>query len=388
MTSSTEELAFPRTEYQRRLAAVRAEMQRREVDALIVSDRSNITYLSGYTAKSSYVPQGLVISAYEEPTFFLRRQDAPAAVRQTYLNSDAIIGYPEALVGSSEKDGYDAVIDFLHEAGLADRAVGLELGTLPAQSVEKFKSRLAKATIIDCTKAVTWLRIVKSELEIAAMKESAAIADAAMARAAEVIRAGVREADATAEILATLVRGANGKPSTDIASYFLCASPHTGTPHIRWSEGTFQNGSQVNLELGGVRHGYTAALMRTFSVGAPQDRLRRLHEAEVAGLEAALEIVRPGATCGDVATAFNRTIGKYGFEKESRCGYAIGIDWLEPTASLKEGDPTVLKPNMTFHLMLGNWVDDDFGYVLSETFRVTGSGVEVLTSTPRELLEL
>jgi Xaa-Pro aminopeptidase len=49
---------------------------------------------------------------------------------------------------------------------------------------------------------------------------------------------------------------------------------------------------------------------------------------------------------------------------------------------------TELKPNMTFHLMLGNWVDLDFGYVISETFRVTQTGVEVLTSAPRKLFEL
>lgn len=37
---------------------------------------------------------------------------------------------------------------------------------------------------------------------------------------------------------------------------------------------------------------------------------------------------------------------------------------------------------MTFHLMLGNWIDEDFGYVISETFRVVPGGVEVLTKRP------
>ncbi len=49
---------------------------------------------------------------------------------------------------------------------------------------------------------------------------------------------------------------------------------------------------------------------------------------------------------------------------------------------------TELKANMTFHLMLGNWVDLDFGYVVSGTFRVTETGVEVLTNTPRKLFQL
>jgi ectoine hydrolase len=381
--------AFPRSEYLRRLGAVKLEMARRDIETFVVSNSRNIKYLTGYTARSEYVPQALVISSHkEEPTFILRQMDAPAAIHQTFLERDNVIGYAENLVGNIDKDGFDAVIDFVHELGLARRGLGCEMYDLSAQAAEKFKARLPNARIVDCGKAVAWIRTYKSDLEIAVMREAAAISDAAMLRAAEVIRPGEREADVIAEIAATLARGANGKPGTDFANMFLCSSPRTGTCHIRWSEDIIRQGSQINLEFGAVRHGYVTPIMRTFSVGAPSDRLRRIHEAEVEGLEAALNTVRPGATCSDVAKAFNRTIEKHGFKKESRCGYAIGIDWLEPTASIHEGDMTELKPNMTFHLMLGNWIDEDFGYVISESFRVSESGVEVLTKAPRELFEI
>ncbi|WFU62624.1 M24 family metallopeptidase [Bradyrhizobium brasilense] len=382
--------AFPRTEFLRRLAAAKSEMKRREIDALIVSDTYNITYLTGYTANSGYVPQALVVSLHEEePTFILRRQDAPAAIHQTFMDRDRITGYPEALIGNPTMDGYDTVIDFISEIGLANRGIGLELRGLSAKAAEKFGTRLPKAKIVDCTNVVTWIRIVKSDLEISVMREAAAISDAAIMRAAEVIRPGVREADVIAEIMGALARGANGKPGTTrFPNVSLCSSPRTGTPHISWSEDVFRDGSQINLELGGVRHGYCAGIMRTFSIGAPSERLRRVHEAEMEGLEAALDAVRPGSTCSDVANAFNRTIEKHGLKKDSRCGYAHGIGWLEPTASLQDGDMTELKPNMTFHLMLGNWIDEDFGYVISETFRVAESGVEVLTKAPRKLFEL
>jgi len=381
--------AFPRAEFLRRLSAIKAEMGRREIDTLIVGNSSDITYLTGYTAKSGYVPQALVLSlADEEPTFILRRQDAPAAVHQTFMDRGKIIGYPEALIGNPDKDGFDAVIGFMNELGAANRGVGVQLGDLSARSAEKFRSRLPKARIVDCTHSVAWIRMIKSDLEISMMRDAAAIADAAVLKASEVIRAGVREADIMAEVAAQLARGTNGKAGTDLASMYLCSSPRTGTCHIRWSEDVIRDGSQINLEIGGVRHGYVSAVMRTFSVGAPSDRLRRLHDAEVSGLEAALGTVRPGATCSDVANAFYRTIEKSGFKKDSRCGYAIGIDWSEPTASLMDGDMTELKPNMTFHLMLGNWIEEDFGYVISETFRVTETGCEVLTTSPRQLFEL
>lgn len=158
------------------------------------------------------------------------------------------------------------------------------------------------------------------------MREAAAIADAAMMRAVEVIRPGVHEADAIAEIMAQLARGADGRKGTSVASINLCSSPRTGTSHVAWSNEEFRKDSQINLELGGVRFGYTAAIMRTIICGPPSDRLLRLHEADVAGLEAVLATVRPDRTCHDVAQAFYTELGKHGFQKESRCGYSIGID--------------------------------------------------------------
>ncbi|RUU13622.1 aminopeptidase P family protein [Mesorhizobium sp. USDA-HM6] len=381
--------AFPRGEYLRRLSAVKAEMVRMGINALLLSNSTDITYLSGYTAKSGYIPEALVISMKdEEPTFLTRRCDAPGAMYQMFFDSNRVIGYPENLIANPNNDGFDAIIDFLHQDGLARGRIGVEIKSLRPESIEKYKRRMPEAAIVDVSDAVAWIRITKSDLEIAAMREAAAITDAGMLRAKEVIRPGVREADAAAEIIATLIRGVDGKPSTDLTYFCLCASPLSATPHIIWNDSTFRDGSQINLECSGVRHGYVSGLMRTFSIGKPSDRLRRVHEGEVAGLEAALAAVKPGATCGDVASAFNKTLKKHGFEKESRCGYSMEIGWTEAVASLKEDDQTVLRPNMTFHLMLGNWMDEDLGYVISETFRVTDSGAEIFSRLPREIFEI
>lgn len=389
MTINKAHQMFPRSEYLRRLAAVKSEMARRQIDALVVSFDRNMNYLTGYTARSGYIPQGLVVLIHEEePTIILRKMDAPAAHHQTFLSRDKVVGYPESLIGSRQKDGYDAIIDFVQEAGAANRGVGLEFGNLPPPAVDKFRSRLPQAKILDFTSVITWIRMVKSDLEISLMREASAITDAGILRAAEVIRPGVREADAAAEIVATLARGANGKPGTSLASFWMNSSPRTGTSHLNWSDDVFRVDSQINLEIAGVRYTYTAPMSRTFSIGRPSDRLRRVHDAQIAGLEAALETIRAGRTCSDVAQAAHRALAKHGVQKESRYGYPVGIDWTEQTASLKEDDMTVLKPNMTFHVHLGNWIDEDFGVMVSQCIRVTESGVEVLTKAPLKLIEL
>lgn len=389
MTITKAPQAFPREEYLRRLAAVKSEMARRDIDALVITSWANITYLTGNLTRMYSLHALVVSTSEEEPTLVVRAMDAPGAIHHAFMSRANVVSYPETLIGRSDKNGFDAVIDFIHQSALASRGIGLEQAILAAQATQKFKERLPNARIVDCSKVVDWLRIVKSDLEISMMREAAKIADAAILRAAEVIRPGVREADAAAEIVAAQVRGApDGKPATGMLPLLMCSSPRTGTPHIMWSDDVFRPGQQINIELSGNRCGYVAAIMRTFSIGAPSDRLRRIHEAELAGLEAAIDVARPGRTCSDVANAFYRAIESRGFKKESRCGYAIGIDWLEPTASIANGDMTELKQDMTFHLMLGNWVDEDFGYVISETIRVTKSGAEALTKAPRKLFEL
>lgn len=88
MTISRGPQAFPRSEYLRRLAAVKFEMARREIDTLIYLTKTT-TYMTGYTARSGYVPQALLVrAAEEEPTFILRRCDAPPAIYQCFMVSD------------------------------------------------------------------------------------------------------------------------------------------------------------------------------------------------------------------------------------------------------------------------------------------------------------
>lgn len=286
-------------------------------------------------------------------------------------------------------DGYDAVIDFLHDAGHADRRIGLELNYMPALTAEKFRRRLSEVRIVDSRKAVAWARLIKSDLEISLMREAAAIADSAILRAAEVMRPGVREADVIAEIVATLARGKESRARASRRPVLFSFAPLRGrAPHtFLGAKTTFAMARRSTLLLacGMARSPRSCALSRS---ALRQIVWRLINEAEIAGLEAALSAVRPGATCSDVANAFYRTIKKLGFHKESRCGYSIGLDWFEGTANLCEADATERKPNMTFHLMLGNWMEEHFGYAISETFRFIPSGAEVLTDTPRKLFEV
>ena len=166
------------------------------------------------------------------------------------------------------------------------------------------------------------------------------------------------------------------------------ARPTTKAPHLRWTEGPFRPNEAVTIELGGCRHRYHCGLARTLHLGPPPAALVELSHVVVEGLDVTLDAVRPGMTCEQVEAVWRSVIGKAGYEKDSRIGYSIGLgyppDWGEHTASLRLGDTTELAPNMTFHMILGMWMDP-VSFVISETFQVTEHGHEVFSNVPRRL---
>jgi Xaa-Pro aminopeptidase len=112
-------------------------------------------------------------------------------------------------------------------------------------------------------------------------------------------------------------------------------------------------------------------------------------EVVVYGLNAAIEAARPGALTEDVEAAWRREIEPHGIVKESRIGYSVGLayppDWGERTLSLRPGDKTELRPNMTVHVIPGIW-QDDWGIEISECILITETGAEALCDFPRQLL--
>src|SRR5580765_4045821 len=157
---------FPRWEYLRRLTAVKARMAERDIAALVITDNAHVTYLTGSVAHSYDTRGVVVLASREEPVFILRWMDVAAAVQETFMERDSIMGYSEQLMGDPDKNGYDAVSDFLLDQGLGQSGIGLELCNLTVDSAEKFKSRLPQSRIEDFSNVVTRIRTFKSDLEI------------------------------------------------------------------------------------------------------------------------------------------------------------------------------------------------------------------------------
>lgn len=91
-------MLFSQEEYDARLAGVRSRMAKQGLSALLVTDPSNIYYLTGYNAWSFYTPQLVFVPADGPMLLFARAMDAGGAFRTTWLPEDCIVGYPEQYV--------------------------------------------------------------------------------------------------------------------------------------------------------------------------------------------------------------------------------------------------------------------------------------------------
>ncbi|WP_404332784.1 M24 family metallopeptidase [Mesobacillus maritimus] len=385
-------MEFGTAEYQERIRKTKAKMTEKGIEVLLITDPANMNYLSGYDAWSFYVHQMLVIIDDEDqPLWIGRAQDANGAKLTTWLFHENIFPYPDDYVQSTTKHPMDYVAEILEQIGQEKRSIGVEMENyyFTAKCYERLQKGLPNSTFKDASLLVNWVRLIKSDKEIKMMKRAAKIAELSMMKGIELIDVGIRECDVAAEIFHTQIKGTNefGGDYPAIVP-LLPSGERTSTPHLTWTDDTYETGDIVTLELAGCYKRYHSPLARTVSIGKPAEKVQTLSDIVVEGLNNCLSMIKPGIACEEIEETFRKTIAKIGATKESRLGYAMGLnyppDWGEHTASIRKGDKTILQPNMTFHLIPGIWLDQ-YGFEASESIVITENGCETLASLPREL---
>ena len=383
--------AFEKEEYEIRISKVRKSMDEKNIEVLIVTDPSNMAWLTGYDGWSFYVHQCVVLSLEREPFWYGRGMDANGAKLTVFMQHENIIGYPDDYVQNPEKHPMDYLSEILTEKNWAQKTIGVEKDNyyFSASCLESLQRNLVQANFVDSTGLVNWQRTVKSPRELEFMRKAAKIVEKMHARIFEVMEPGMRKNDLVAEIYHSGITG-----TEDGGGDYAAIVPMTPTgadasaPHLTWDDQPIPNNSGTFFEIAGCYRRYHCPLSRTIYLGQPPQKYLDVEKAVLEGIEAGLEAAKPGNFAEDIEAAWRKTIAKYGYEKESRCGYAIGLsyppDWGERTVSFRKGDKTVLEPNMTFHFMPALWFDD-WGLETTESIVITDSGVETLANVPRKL---
>ncbi len=387
---------FSAEEYASRQQRVREKTAAAGFDALFITDPANLYYLTGYNAWSFYMPQALVLPVDGKPLLLMREMDANGAHRTaTGIDPDQIFGYPEVMVHNEQMHPGEWMAEQMREhLGPASKHIGYESEAhfFTIRTFLALTNNLPDWKFSSCNDLINWVRLIKSDAEIAYLRKAGRVVTHAMQAGMDAIREGRPMNEVAAAVSAAQIDGVPGADGDYTAIVpMLPTGAAADTPHLTWTAAPLPTGEPISLEIAGAHHRYHAPLARTAVIGRSSERVHHLASATVSALETALDTMRPGVTAHEVASAYQRVIQQAGYEKSSRLGYSIGIgyppDWGERTVSIRPNDETVLETGMCFHIIAGQW-EDGFGFENSEPVVVTESGIELLANFPRGLYEI
>lgn len=379
-----EPLPFSDGEYARRLAGLRAAMAKEGIDVFLSFTPENLYYLTGNDSPGYYFYLACVVTPDQPPINVLRRIETTNTLWRSWSR--------RAVAYGDRDDPVEATLSLLDRIGIAGKRVGLEAEAFfvtPKRyrqlvaGIEQRGGSVVEAQLVEP------LRLIKSDEEIAYLRQAARIAERSMQAAIDASREGVTENDVAAAMWATMA-GAGGEYAG--LPPFIVTGPRSSLAHATWAGRRLERGDLVCYELPGVVHRYCAPLFRCGTVGPAPDDMRRLSDVCAGSLEAAIAAIRPGATSEEVHAASRGNFERMGYGElhGHRTAYSVGInyppDWGEGhIMSLWPNDERELRPGMTFHLVPGVIVPKRYLISVTETVLVTDTGCEVITRFPRDL---
>ena len=288
-------MIFSKAEYLLRLSKVKNIMDKKNMDVIILTDPSNMNYLTGYDGWSFYVPQGVIVSLDKnEPIWFGRKQDSKGAILTTYLKHENILGYPEDLIQAPPKHPYDFVADFIHNNRWSNKNIGVEMDSYyyTAENHNRLVTHCPNVTFKNAHLLVNWIRYVKSETEINYMKEGAKLVQAGMQTAFDEIKPGVKQSYVAGKIQNTLL---GGNKNINIGGEYsglniiLASGKSASASHLTPTDKKFKQNEGTIIELSGVKNRYHCPLSRTVFIGKPDTKTKETLKITNEGIEKAIE---------------------------------------------------------------------------------------------------
>jgi Xaa-Pro dipeptidase len=257
-----------------------------------------------------------------------------------------------------------------------------------AETLVHLQKILPDAIFVSATDLLRPLRRIKSDDEIAVMREAGRITEAAFADVLKQLKLGMTELDVIAEVDYQLWRHGALGPSFTTSMYN--SGPHYplifGARETKWHRELVAPVSLL-FDFGAVHEGYCYDFGRTVAFGEPNAQFKQVHklimDAQAAGI-AALRAGEMTTTQADAAARKVITDAGYGEAFRHRLGHAIGMDVHEPPF-LTAGDETLLQAGMWFTVEPSITLFDQFSARVEDVVVVRQGGGEPLTTGFQQL---
>lgn len=352
------------------LSRLEADLPAQGLDAMLITDPKHIYYLTGFASNPHERFLGLVLARGEEPLLIVPALDAEAAAAAssvTHIATHTDTDNPYAL--------------FERYQGRLGR-MGLEKDYVTVARYEQLTAALGAVNFEDVGPLLRTLRVKKTPDEVARIRHAIHLIEETLRLGLSHVRTGVTEIELVAEMEYQMKKlGADG-PSFDT---MVLTGPKTGLPHGTPGERKLQHGDLLMFDMGVYAAGYASDITRTFAFGDISPELKTIYNTVLAANEAAIRAVKPGVACADIDRAARQVTEDAGYGERfmHRVGHGLGID-VHEYPSLHGQNMDLLQEGTVFTIEPGIYTPAG-GVRIEDDVLVTDTGVEVLTSYPKEL---
>ena len=348
-----------------KLMKLREQMQKRELDSLLVTNPYNLRFITGFTGTA-----GLALITPNDAWFITDFRYTEQAGEQV----------KEFKVVQAQKGLLDEVARIAQEAAVERLAFEQDYMTFATYS--QYQEKLS-ATLEPVSGLIEQLRMVKAPEEIDVLKAAAKIADDAFEHICTYIKPGMTELQVSNEL--EFFMRAQGATSSSF-DIIVASGLRSALPHGVASDKKIEQGDLITLDFGALYQGYVSDITRTVAVGEPSDKLKEIYQIVLDSQVLALENIKPGMT-GIEADAIARDYIKskgYGEAFGHSTGHGIGLEVHEgPGLSFRS--ETVLEPNMAVTVEPGIYLPGIGGVRIEDDILITETGNVRLTHSSKEL---
>lgn len=346
---------------------LRAKMTENNIDAVILTAGANRRYFSGFTGTD-----GTAFITLDKCIFL--------------TDSRYTLQCREQCVGFDVKELYGkSMIDFIYDhcIGNSVKRVWIDEDTLTYAQYKSFFDAFGVAVeFVEGAKYFYQIRAIKTEAEIAVMKEAAKIAGTAFMNTVMDIKLGMSERT-VADTFEKYVLELGAKTSFII----VASGENAALPHHEANERRIAYGDIITIDFGVIYKGYNSDCTRTFAVGAVSEELERIYGiVDVAQRTAAMQVA-PGKVCSELDKTARDIIEEAGYGKNfgHSLGHGLGLD-VHEMPSLNKINKAVLQPGMLVTVEPGIYVEGLGGVRIEDTLLVTENGYENITDdVPKRL---
>lgn len=348
---------------------LRQSLEADKVGAYLVSDPSNVRYLTGFTGEDSVL---------------LLDRDRAVLVSDGRFETQIAEECPDLEVmirgvGQTRIDGVVAAVE-----SLAIRALGFETPAVSVAEYEALRARLETIEMVGVSGQVEALRVIKDDDEIAAIREAILFAEEAFAMTRNRLRPGDTEKDVADALEADLRR--SGATSASFPP-IVAVGPRSALPHARPTRNTrIGDADFVLIDWGATGRPYKSDLTRVLVTGKVTSKFEKVYRTVLDAQERGIAAIRPGVIARDVDAEARSVIEEAGFGPFFRhgLGHGLGMD-IHEDPRLRNGSDTILQPGMVVTVEPGVYLPDWGGVRIEDDVLITDHGAEVLTHVPKSL---